>query len=260
MEHLSGKVPATPQERQQLEAEGFIKCRVPTCDYMIAPQDYESAEDDDYFFSCPKCKHTYQLLAPTPFTMNEEGAITPNAQPGQFGENIEGINRDYETFVGLTMKQQGDIGEEIVKNMKTLGDYGPITWWSTDYNDPIDGGAGPWGIEVKTLCIDVNNHRFIPGNPTRKDAMVARAQQLGFSGILGVLVLLDYRKSAADIYTMEMPLTPWKAQNGRMVQGPVAFRKHNGQQLVAEIPFNNPFLNPTTEAPKGHDAFEDIPF
>ena len=259
MEHLSGKVPATPQEQQTLESEGFIKCRVPTCDYMLAPQDYESAEDNDYYFSCPKCKHTYQLIAPTPFSINDQGGVVANPFEQIPGENIEGINRDYETFIGLTMKQQGDIGENLVKNMKTLGDYGPITWWSETYNDPIDGGAGPWAIEVKTLCIDVKNHRFVPGNTPRKEAMVARAKQLGFSGILGVLVLLDYRRSVADIYTMEMPLTPWKAQNGRMVQGPVAYRKHNGQQLVAEIPFDNPFLNPNTEAPK-YNVDEGIPF
>jgi hypothetical protein len=265
IKRFAGKVPETPQERQQLTNEGWLPCRIPTCDYMLAPQDYESAEDNDYYFSCPNCKKTYELIAPTPFSIDQQGRAiaNPDAANNPHGEPIPGIkNRQYETFVGLTMKQQGDIGENIVKGLKVLGDYGQITWWSSNYNDPIDGGAGEWAIEVKTLCIDVNNHRFIPGNVERKDKMVARATELGFKGILGVLVLLDYRRSVADIYTMEMPLGPWIAQNGKPVQGPVAFRKHNGQQLLTEIPFDNPFLNPNFNDPQGYKVYneDDIPF
>lgn len=259
MEHLSGKVPATPQEKQQLESEGFLKCRVPHCEYMISPQEYEAAENDSYYFKCPSCKITYQLMASTPFAV-QNGGIVPNPDDEGFGDPVEGINRNWETFVGLTMKNQGDIGEDLVKNLKTLGDYGPITSWSKDYNDPIDGTAGEWAIEVKTVNVDALNHRFVPGGPTIRGRMIERAKELGCKGILGILVMLDYRKSVADIYGMEMPLDPWTTSGGRTVQGPVAYRKHNGQHLIAEVPFKNPFMNPAEKEPVGYNVYEDIPF
>jgi hypothetical protein len=65
--------------------------------------------------------------------------------------------------------------------------------------------------------------------------------------------MLDYRKSVADIYLMEMPLDPWVTQGGLNVQGPVSYRTHNGQHLIAEIPFDNPFLNPRSDEPQPYD-------
>ena len=214
-------------------------------------------EDQGYFFSCPVCKLTYPLMDPTPFWVQSGQAVGNQYE----NEPAEGIaNREYETIVGLTMKQQGDIAEQLVQGLKEIPGYGPITWWSDTYNDPIDGGAGEWAIEVKALSIDAKNHRFIPGPQPRKEQMVARAKELGFKGILGMLVILDYRRSVADIYSMEMPLGAWVTQANRPVQGPVAYRSHNGTKLVAEIPFNNPFLNPRSEEPSGYATEENIPF
>lgn len=251
---LAGQTPKTEQERQQLEDEGFIKCRNPVCSYYIAPFEYEAMENEGYHFSCPSCKMTYPLLDPTPFRI-QNGGVQGNPYENP---DVEGIRyRDYETFVGLSMKEQGDIGEGVIKNLKNLGDYGPITWWSDTYNDPIDGGAGDWAIEVKTLCIDVKNHRFIPGPQPRKEQMIARAKELGFSGILGVLVILDYRRSVADIYVKEMPLEPWiHPRNKREIAGPFAYRTGNEEKFLAEIPFDNPFLNPQSDEPQS----SDIPF
>jgi hypothetical protein len=249
----AGEVAQTPQDIQRLESEDFLKCRNPRCDYWLSPEDFQEYEDDPYF-SCPRCKMTYPLLDPTPFgnlsghqDFNEQN-LGP-AQRQQMGE----------TFVGLTMKQQGDIGEQVVQEMKEIPGYGPITWWSNEYNDPIDGGCGKWAIEVKTICIDIRNHRFIPGPKYRKQQMVERAGELGFKGILGLLVIVDYRSSLADVYLMEMPLGPWVTQGNRPVQGPVAYRKQNAMQLVKEVPFKNPFMDPNNPEPQVQKPTE-IPF
>jgi hypothetical protein len=259
-----GQVARTPQEQQQFEQAGWIKCRNPVCNYFLSDEEFQDMENNGHYFSCPNCKLTYPLLDPTPFNI-QGGAVEGNPNPGYEVEGIKG--RDYETMVGLTMKQQGDIAEELVKGLKEIPGVGPITWWSDTYNDPIDGGAGEWGIEVKALCIDVKNHRFIPGAPKRKEQMVARAQELGFKGILGILVVLDYRRSVADIYLKEMPLGPWRTPpatgypQGLEVSGPVAWRKNTHDRMIAEVPFQNPFLNPRNPEPTtfAHTG-DDIPF
>lgn len=247
MRYESGQKATSPQDVQRLEQAGFFKCRVPVCDYYLSPAEQAHAEDEDYFFSCPNCKRTYSLMDATPFGGTGGG---PGPTPGI-------ANREGETVVGLTMKQQGDLAEELVQGLKTIEGYGPITWWSPTYNDPIDGGCGEWAIEVKAICIDAKNHRFVPGPQPRKDAMIARAKELGFKGVLGLLVILDYRRSVADIYSMEMPLDPWYNQQKRLKQGPVAFRKKDATHLIAEVPFTNPFLNPQSQEPQSYD---DIPF
>jgi hypothetical protein len=253
-----GQTAQNPQQAQQLEGEGFLKCRNPACWYYIAPQEFEDMEDQDYYFSCPVCKRTYPLMDANPFTMHNGVAIGNQYESPE----AEGIaNRNWETTVGLTMKELGDLGEDVVQNLKVIPGYGPITWWSPSYNNPIDGGTKDHAIEVKTICIDIKNHRFIPGGPDRKQAMIAKAQELGYSVILGVLVILDFRTSLADVYTMEMPVGPWVTQGNRQVQGPVAYRKHNGQQLAAEVGFPNPFLMPQKEEPKTYaHTGDDIPF
>jgi hypothetical protein len=78
---------------------------------------------------------------------------------------------------------------------------------------------------------------------------------MGKKGVLGVLVLLDYRRSVADIYVREYPTE----------QGVGAFRSKSGTHLVKEVPFRNPFLDPHNPAPQvesglGGDYEEDLPF
>jgi hypothetical protein len=260
-----GQVARTPQEAQQLEADDWVKCRNPVCQYYLTPEEFQDGEINGHFFSCPNCKLTYPLLDPTPFRVQGGGVVGNEYKSEPDAPGIKG--RDYETLIGLTMKQQGDIAEGLVKGLKEIPGYGPITWWSETYNDPIDGGAGEWGIEVKAISIDAKNHRFIPGPRVRKDQMVARAKELGFKGILGMLVILDYRRSVADIYSKEMPNGDWQTlpdpiyPEGRTVQGPVAFRSNSAERLVAEIPFKNPFLNPQNPEPTtfAHTG-DDIPF
>src|SRR5690606_5728259 len=151
-----------PARAAQLEQAGYLKCRNPTCNWWISPEELSDMEGEGFFFSCPNCKLTYPLMDPTPLWINS-GQIegTPYENPEGY---IPGVaNRNYETLGGLTRRQQGQIAEQIVQELREIPGYGPITGWSENYNDPIDGGAGEWAIEVKALCIDVRNHRFIPG-------------------------------------------------------------------------------------------------
>lgn len=263
METVSGVVADNPQEIQSLQQEGFIKCRNPMCDYWVSPQEQTSMEENEnHTFTCPRCKLTYPLLDPIAF-QNQAGRIVPT-QPQDEYEREEPLgiaNRNYETTVGLSRKELGDLGEGVVKNLGQIPGYGPLTWWHPEYHLPIDGGTKDFAVEVKTIVIDVQNHRFVPGLPKRKEDMMTVAREKGYSAILGVLVILDFRRSLADVYAMEMPLDPWVTQGGRPVQGPVAYRKHNGEKLVAEVPFENPFLNPANPEPQKYDLTgDDIPW
>lgn len=262
---LAGQVADNPQQIQQLEDQDYLKCRNPRCDYWLAPEEWQAEEKNSYF-SCPRCKMRYRLLDPTPFGNRPAEAYEDYyGEPGlgAFPENRPEERKALgETYVGLTMKQQGDIGEDLIQEQGEIPGYGPITWWSNEYNDPIDGGCGEWAIEVKTICIDIRNHRWVPGSPYRKEQMIHRAEELGFKGILGLLVIVDYRTSLADVYLMEMPLDPWITQErGRHheVRGPVAYRKQNGQHLLEQIPFHNPFLDPNNPEPVVQQS-DQIPF
>jgi hypothetical protein len=249
METLAGIVADNPQQITELQQQGFTKCRNPMCDYWLSPEE-EQGLSGRYTFTCPRCKITYPLLEAAPFRIGAQGGVEGNETEDDYDEPLGIANRNYETSVGLSRKELGQLGEKVVGDLKTIPGYGPITWWSPVYHNPIDGGTEDFAIEVKTVVIDVQNHRFVPGEPERKEAMIAKAESMGYKAILGILVILDFRRSVADIYAMEMPLGPWVTQGNRPVQGPVAYRKHNGQKLVAEVPFQNPFLNPSNPQPE----------
>jgi hypothetical protein len=115
-----------------------------------------------------------------------------------------------------------------------------------------------WGIEVKTLGYDATHHRFVPGRPKEKSDKNAMAAARGLKGILGILVLLNYRTSKADIYAREFPVDIAAGT------GVGTFRSRNAQHLIAEVPFANPFMDPAHPAPHGPNtqqpAEEAIPF
>lgn len=165
-----------------------------------------------------------------------------------------------QTRAGLSLKTQGDVGEGIVKTLKGIPGYGPITWWSDAYNSPLDGSTREWGIEVKTANVDNANWQFAP-RPSEAASKNAMAAERGLKGVLGVLVVLDYRRSLADIYVKEFPLGPWRAGNGQTRSGIGFFRasprgnqKPTVSRLIAEVPFTNPFIKSTDPTPM------DLPF
>lgn len=220
-------------QRKLLQDAGHVPCLNPACSYMHAPQQLGD--------TCPSCQTTpdeeYEYFDPTQ-TFHAGG----------------------QTRAGLTLKKQGDIGEEVVQQLGQLPGYGPITWWSDRYNSPLDGATDEWGIEVKTANTDNTNWQFAP-RPAESETKMAMAKNMGKKGILGVLVVLDYRRSVADIYAKEFPLAGWQTQSGALRQGLGFFRAsvrktNDGRTLqptvprfLEEIPFQNPFMTPTEPTP-----------
>lgn len=206
------------QERGQLGNAGFVPCDNPSCSWMHAPGQAEQA--------CPSC--------------GADGAEPSLFNPGGW------------TRAGISMREQGALGEQILRGLGEISGYGPITWWADHYNSPLDAATREWGIEVKTANVDGAAQQFNLG-PDERITKNAAAAEAGYKGILGVLVILDYRRSVADIYVKEFTLAPWKGNNGRWYEGVGFYRKNSDYHLVKETPFTNPFMNPQHPAP-------DMPF
>lgn len=150
------------------------------------------------------------------------------------------------TRIGLKPSEQGDIGEALVKDMGELPGYGKILWVHPGTSvspSPLDMATADWGIEVKTLGYDAVHHRFIPGRPKEKADKNAMAIARGLKGVLGVLVLLNYRSGLADIYVREFPVDPATGK------GIGTFRSGLSQHLVAEVPFHNTLMDPSHPDP-----------
>lgn len=153
------------------------------------------------------------------------------------------------TRVGLTLKEQGDIGEEVVKKLNRLGKWGMVSEWCESYNAPLDGITDHgWGIEVKTKSTRAAKLEFNPGNKKSRARKLAETERRGLKGILEVLVILDFdlskarifikpRRRGQDLKFWSIPPTP-----------PLA---------VVDFTEINPFITPPNP-PK--DRAEDLPF
>jgi hypothetical protein len=264
-----GVIARTPQEAGQLEAAGFLRCygklrnRVrqegdPTtfpCDFCISPQAVESVRDTmGGYYTCPRCQQSFDIMEDMPWHGVPEDESSGYGTPG-------GFQAGGGTRIGLPMKDQAQIGEDLVHGLGQIPGYGQIVWWHEGgaiAQSPLDGATKDWGIEVKTLGYDATHHRFIPGRTSERNGKNSAAAKMGLKGILGILVLLDYRRSIANIYAREMPLQPWTTNQGRLMPGGVAsFRSGDPstQHLVAEVPFQNPLTNPHDPSPVSASSF-----
>lgn len=256
-----GFVDSSNQDGAQLEAAGYLRCynndyRGIPCPFWISPEGQEKAKDTmQGYYTCPVCGHSYDLLSELPW----HGADYEEGMRNQtHDQQAHNWNSGGGTRIGMTMGEQAEIGEQLVKSLGEISGYGPIVWWhegGATSGSPLDGATKDWGIEVKTIGYDAIHHRFVPGRPHEKDAKNQHAVTLGKEGILGILVMLNYRSSKADIYVRAYPTE----------NGVGAFRSINSQQLVAEIPFKNPYMDPASNSPQvetGHSPFaeEPIPF
>jgi hypothetical protein len=239
-----GLVAKTPEEAQALQARGYQQCYGTSsktnapCDYHIAPTSQEYVKDKGGYYTCPRCLQSHDLMHDLPWhgSQNEADFIEFSAGGG--------------TRIGLGLKDQSQIGEDLVQELGEreggLPGYGPITWvhpGGSISQSPLDMATDDWGIEVKTLGYDAIHHRFIPGRPKEKNNKNQMAAARGLKGVLGVLVLLNYRNSKADIYVREYPVD---LATGT---GVGAFRSNNAMHLLAEVPFKNPFMQPDHPAP-----------
>lgn len=246
--HKPEGYPATPST-QEMQAQGWWQC--PTqknnlgqpCGFWVSPQAKAKIEQGSGYFTCPKCQRSYDLMEELPWHGPEDAEET-------FGDHFHAGGG---TRIGIPLADQGQIGENLVAQMKEIPGYGAITWWhpgGSAGHSSLDGATPEWGIEVKTISYDATHHRFAPGGEGDyfEDKNKAAAE-MGLKGILGLLVVLDYRRDVADIYAKPMPLEPWEFQPGKYTRGIAQFRKNSAQKLVAEVPFQSPYKDPNNPSP-----------
>lgn len=225
---------------QQLHAAGWMDC--PRChQFWMDPQTKAQVEAQGGYFTCPKCRLTTDLMNNLPWHGVQEEDYYPRGNTGGG------------TAIGLPMEDVGQIGENIVLQMREIPGYGPITWWhpgGAGSPSPLDGACGDWGIEVKTVTYDSASHYWHPGSGKEIEDKSAQAAQMGFKGILGVMVLLNFRDDKADVYVKELPLTPWRDAAGVQRPGGAAkWHKRTGVKVASGIPFESPYKNPHNPAP-----------
>lgn len=265
-----GVVQQTDAEVPQLEAAGYHRCYTNNwkkragiwipCPFWLSPEAVEATKDKaGGYYTCPVCQRSYDLLSELPWHGVAPDEAESNQREDQQAHNWAAGGG---TRIGLKMDAQAQIGEDLVEQMGEIPGYGPITWWhkgGAATNSPLDGATEDWGVEVKTIGYDATHHRFVPGRPAEKNEKNAHAERLGKKGVLGVLVLLDYRRSVADIFVKPMPLGD-RDVGGQTLNGVSSFRSSSGEHLVKEVPFRNPLMDPQDPAPHvetGHSAFTD---
>jgi hypothetical protein len=256
---------ANPQDVPNLEAAGYTKCytmknqrgsqRGRPCPFWLSPETVSAlTQKSGGYYSCPICAESHDLLHELAWhgVPEEEAIENQRADTEQLGFQEGGGTR-----IGLSMQEQAEIGEQLIQSLGELTGYGPITWWHPGgaiTPSPLDGATKDWGVEVKTIGYDAKNHRFVPGRVKEKTEKNVQAEEMGKLGVLGVLVLLDYRRSVADIYVREYPLA----------KGVGAFRSNSASHLVAEVPFKNPLHDPYSGAPHTNQSFanpvKEMPF
>lgn len=241
----TGQVGSNPAEIRGLQAAGFYPCRNQACNYFFHPHSTRIHENGDT--DCPGCKQQYNFNHVNPFSQFEQGdqraedprtrhvVETPN---GQLAYNVGGG-----TIAGLSLAEQGILAERVVEGMGELPGYGPITSAHATYHSAADLTCGQWAVEVKSANADGKHLRFWPGSQRDRVSRNRRAEADGFIGILGVLVVLNYRTSEADVYVREMPFAGTKVNNV-VKKGLYAYRSHTGTQLAARLKFENPLLQP----------------
>lgn len=243
----------SPEEAEELAKSGYEKCYKPGCNFFMSPEAQTEIQEhpDQGYYTCPKCQTSWDTMSSSPWHGAPEDYLEPFSAGGG-------------TRIGLPMDEQAQIGETLIQQHGLPG-YGPIIWWHEGpaaANSPLDGATKDWGIEVKTLSFDVEHHRFVPGTTRYKELKNNQAAEMGLKGVLGVLVLLNFRTSMATVYVKEMPLETWHNSKGKPLNGVATFRSNSGQKLLEEIPFPNPFMDPHHGAPHPpvQQPEEDLPF
>lgn len=264
LDRVDGYIESANLPASQLEAAGCQRCYTNDwkkrpdangikqnvrCPFWLTPQTIAMVQNQmGGYYTCPVCQRSYDIM----HHMAWHGVDPNEAEANQRQDaRAAGWGAGGGTKIGLTMVEQAQIGESLVHNLGNLGQYGPITWWhdgGAAANSPLDGATQDWGIEVKTIGYDAMHHRFVPGGKRKRndgsflDEKAEKNQHavdMGKKGVLGVLVLLDYRRSVADIYVRAYPTQ----------EGVKAFRSSSGEHLFKSIPFANPLSDPHSPAP-----------
>lgn len=184
---------------------GFMRCPDPTCRLFIP--DHRLHDDPDEPWSCAR-GHTYTWRELEEKAYGDSGGWT-HAQ--------------------LTCTEQGQIGEAVVRELHDLGECGKVAGWHDEYHAPLDGwtDAG-WGIEVKSLNAEARNYAFVVGTRLMRERKDKAAKKRGFKGIVGALVLLDFRTSVAAVHIRAMKRVHY-------------FEVRQKLEPFAVVKFDNPF-------------------
>lgn len=196
-----------PNEQHEADPNGH--CINPKCRAMFGEEDVDS----NGIATCPKC-----------FT--EQNIHQDASSPG-------GTTR-----AGLTLKQMGSIGEQVVSRMGELPGVGTITWMSPDYHFPIDAivttQKGRFGCEIKTNHSQAQE-RFKVGGKAERQEKIKYCLTNGLKPAL-IGVRLNFYTDKAYIFFREGLTDTWVG-NPKMMH-------------VATLDFSdlNPFKSPDPQA------------
>lgn len=210
-----------PDETHRLPGD----CINPKCDYQFTDQDKKEIDQFDGNFTCPKCDNSYNYY----YQGNRDS-------PGGF------------THSGLTMTQQGTIGEEVVETLANIPGVGDVTWASHDYQSPCDFIIGPYAVEVKTNHSEATP-RFKLGKAREVEAKRAWAVEHGLQPAL-IGVRLNFYTDKADIFFRPGFTDTWIGNPQLKHVATVDFSSLNPYKRPEDVP-------PPSEMPNDDS---DIPF
>src|SRR5688572_23084252 len=105
-----GVVPKTPEEAQTYQAGGYQQCygtrSKQPCDFHISPEAQAHVEDKGGYYTCPRCQQSHDMMVDVPWH---------GVQGDDF--NQEGFAAGGGTRIGLSLKEQSQIGEDLVQEL-----------------------------------------------------------------------------------------------------------------------------------------------
>jgi hypothetical protein len=203
-------------------------CMNPRCDYQFTEQDWSDIGMMSGWFTCPKCNYTYNYLDPNYATFATPGGRTRS---------------------GLTLSEMGDLGEKIIARMGSIPTAGQVIHIYPEYNNPIDGIVGRYGVEIKTIHSEAQPRFKLAGGATNRQRKTLYCQEKNLvPGMIGVR--LNFYTSKADIFFRQGMADTWIGSSNMPHVATVDFRDINPFPDPSEVP-------PPSEMP---DDDSDIPF
>ena len=197
--------------------DGHFACLNPECNEPIP--DIHAADD---VTTCPECE--------TKFSLTDE-----------MREYYEFVDGDRKAISGLTRTEQGKIAEKLVRG-RVLGEYGRVSRRRMDYHSPIDAFTDlNWAVEIKSINARAKNMAFAP-NPEQIASKNTFAIERGYRGILGVLVVMNFRHRKADFYVRAF-------ERGEFKYFSVNIAKEEPLRKGVKFDFKNPYTQTRTDEP-----------
>ncbi len=246
-----GQVINDPAVAQMAEQQGWQKCATMSgrrgaapagpCNFWINPSGQTAIGEHRGYYTCPNCSSSYNMVHSIPSL-----ATSPEEAQHNYEQHLQDPYHTFTTHAGIAPGDMGQIAEDVVQGLHAIPGYGPIVWWHPGgalANSALDGATADWGLEVKGISKDAKNHGFFPsGDKVNVAKKLPSAVAMGKRGVLGILVILNFRANVADVFAKEFP-----AEGGRV--GEFRTNRPNVQHLVAEVPFKNPFMDPNDPSP-----------